>query len=54
MPDEFYRTGRRHRRANGKGGCVLRPGNRQRKATLAAKPYHPELVAAYAPLQRAF
>ena len=50
MPDEFYRTGRRHRRTDGKGDCVRKPGNRQRKATLAVGPYHPELAAACASL----
>lgn len=33
-----------------KSGCVRKPGNRQRKATLVAKPYRQELSAAYAPL----
>jgi hypothetical protein len=28
VPDEFYRTGRRHRRADGKGGCTRKPGAR--------------------------
>jgi len=50
VPDEFYRTGRRHRRTDGKGDCVRKPGNRQRKATLAVGPYHPELAAACASL----
>jgi len=50
VPDEFYRTGWRYRRADDKGGCVRKPGNRQRKATLVAKPYNPELAAAYASL----
>jgi hypothetical protein len=40
---EFYRTGRRHRRADGKGDCMRKPGARQRKATLVAKPIHPDL-----------
>ena len=39
-----------HRRADGKGDCVRKPGNRQRKATLVAKPYHPELAVAYVSL----
>jgi hypothetical protein len=47
MPGEFYRTGRRHRRADGKGDCTRKPGARQRKATLVAKPIHPDLEAAY-------
>ena len=50
VPDEFYRTGRRYRRFDDKGDCIRKPSLRQRKATLVAKPYHPELAAAYAPL----
>jgi len=48
VPDEFYRTGRRWRRVNAKGDCTRKPGVRQRKATLVARPYHPQLAAAYA------
>ena len=44
----WWDTGRRHRRADGKGDCVRKPGNRQRKAKLVARPAHPELAAAYA------
>jgi hypothetical protein len=47
VPDEFYRTGRRWRRVDDKGDCTRKPGVRQRKGTLAAKPYHPDLAAAY-------
>jgi len=50
VPDEFYRTGRRYRRVDDKGDCTRKPSVRQRKATLVAKPYHPELAAAYASL----
>ena len=49
VPDEFYRTGRGHRRADGRGDCT-RPRVRQRKAALTAAPCHPELAAAYASL----
>jgi hypothetical protein len=38
VPDEFYRTGRRWRRVDGKGDCTRKPGVRQRNGTLAAKP----------------
>jgi len=50
VPDELYRTGRRCRRVDDNGNCTRKPGVRQRKATLVAKPYHPELVAACASL----
>ena len=33
-----------------RGDCTRKPSVRQRKATLVAKPYHPELAAAYASL----
>ena len=48
VPDALYRTGRRCRRVDDKGDCTRKPSARQRKATLVAKPYHPELAAAYA------
>ena len=48
--DELYRTGRRYRRVDDKGDCTRKPSVRQRKATLVARPYHPELAAAYASL----
>jgi hypothetical protein len=41
--DEFYRTGRRCRRADDKGDCKRKPAKRQHKETLVAKPCHPEL-----------
>ena len=41
VPDEFYRTGRRHRRVDNKGGCEHRPCQGQRTATQAAKSNHP-------------
>ena len=44
---EFYRTGRRWRRVDDNGDCTRKPGVRQRKGTLAAKPYHPDPAAAY-------
>ena len=47
VPGEFYRTGRRWRRVDDKGDCTRKPGVRQRKGTLAAKPYYPDLEAAY-------
>ena len=50
VPDEFYLTGRRWRRVDSEGDCTRKPSVRQRKATLVARPYHPELAAAYAPL----
>ena len=50
VPDEFYRTGRRWRRVDDKVDCTRKPGVRQRKAALVAKPYHPQLAAAYASL----
>jgi len=50
VPDEYYRTGRRWRRVDDKVDCTRKPGVRQRKAALVAKPYHPQLAAAYASL----
>ena len=50
VPDEFYRKGRRWRRVDDKGDCTRKPKVRQRKATLVASPYHPELAAACASL----
>ena len=50
MLGEFYRTGRRHRRADGRGVCMRKPRVRQRKATPVARPYHLKLAAAYASL----
>jgi len=50
VPGEFYRTGRWCRHVEEKVDCTRKPSARQRKATLVAKPYHPELAAAYAPL----
>ena len=50
VPGEFYRTGRRWRRVGSEGDCTRKLRVRQRKATLVATPYHPELVAAYASL----
>jgi len=47
VADEFYRTGRRCRRADDKGDCARKPPKRQRKETLVAKPCHPELEATY-------
>jgi len=46
VPDEFYSMGRRQWRTDGKGDCVRKPGNRQRKATLVVKPYHSEPAVA--------
>ena len=46
VPDECYRTGRRWRRVDNEGDCTRKPRVRQRKATLVATPYHPELAAA--------
>ena len=37
VPDEFLRTGRRARRADGTGECAGKVRKRQRKATLVAK-----------------
>ena len=50
VPDEFLRTGRRARRADGTGECAGKARKRQRKATLVAKKHHPELDEAYAHL----
>ena len=50
VPDEYHRTGRRWRRIDDKGDCTRKPGVRQRKATLVARPYLLELAAAYASL----
>ena len=50
VPDEYYRTGRRWRRVDDKGDCTRKPGVRQRKATLVARPYPLGLAAAYASL----
>ena len=50
VPDEFYRTGRRWRRVDNEGDCTWKPSVRQRKATIIARPYRPELAAAYASL----
>ena len=50
VPDEYYRTGRRWRRVDDKVDCTRKPGVRQRKAALVARPYLLELAAAYASL----
>ena len=50
VPDEFLRTGRRARRADGTGECAGKVRKRQRKATLVAKK---RLSEAYALLMSA-
>jgi hypothetical protein len=47
VKDEFLRSGRRERRADGKGFCKNKPRASQRKATLKAAPLHPDCQEAY-------
>ena len=47
VKDEFLRTGRRARRADGNGLLKNKPRASQRKATLKAAPLHPDCQAAY-------
>jgi hypothetical protein len=54
--DEFLRTGRRSRRADPKaqerlGDCINKPRGKQRKATLVARPCHPDAEEARRKIQ---
>ena len=53
VPDEFLRTGRRAKKANGDGMCKGKSRKRSRKATQEAKKHHPELEEAYKILLKA-
>jgi hypothetical protein len=47
VPDEFLRSGRRSLRHDGKGECKTHARTRQRKATITARPLHPDARGAY-------
>ena len=48
--DLFLLNGRRHRRADGKGDCDIKPCRKQRIATNIARPCHPDCHDALAQL----
>ena len=52
VQDEFLRTGRRHRRADDKGDCKIKPRRSSRKETAALPPIHSDAAAALGLLSR--